>query len=118
MSGAGKWAMGLLILLGIGNLMPVPAGEGEGPPGIAVGLLIALGIAGLISAYGVYKGARWAKPAGITTRVLDILLGLPAFFAGVEAPVVILVSVGIVLSILCIVALVKWEPQSARLATA
>lgn len=118
MSGAAKWSMALLILLGIGNLMPVPAGEGEGPPGFIVVLMLGLGVAGLVSAFGVYKGARWAKPAGITTRVLDILSGLPAFFAGVEAPVIVLVSVGIVLSILCIVALVKWEPQPARMATA
>lgn len=105
--------MGLLIVLGLGSFLPIPVGDGEGPPGFIVALIMVFGALTLLAAFGVYRGARWAKPLGISVRSLDILAALPAYGAGVAAPVLVMVTVGIVLSVACIVALVKWQPRPA-----
>jgi hypothetical protein len=118
MNGKAKLAIGLLVLLGIADLIPIPSGDGPKPPGFVVALIALLGVGSLAAACGVYRGARWARPLGITTRALDILAALPAFGAGVVAPVLVMVVVGITLSLLCIVALVRWHPETAGLANA
>jgi len=94
-------------------------GDGEGPPGFIVGLIMVFGALTLLAAFGVYRGTRWAKPLGISVRSVDILSALPAYGAAVAAPLLAFVTVGITLSLVCIVALVKWQPQqTAKLAGA
>lgn len=113
MEGKQKLAVGILVLAALSAFLPMPTGDGVKPPPFIIALTMVLGVLGLVAAFGVFKGQRWGKVLGITVRSIDVLSALPAFGAGVAPGLLAYIAIGIVLSIVCIVALVRWQPAGA-----
>lgn len=113
-----KLAVGLLIFLGIVNLIPMGGPDGLEPPMFIKVLAIATGVSSLAAALGVIKGARWGRSVGIASRGIDALASVPAFGVGLPVFLLALIGLGMALSVWCMVILVKWEPQSSGSAKA
>jgi hypothetical protein len=112
--------VGLLVILGIGDILFLIPATGTmmpdepRPPAAIVVLSVVLGVASLAAAYGIVKGAGWAIPTAYTTRVLDILSTIPAFFMGLSTVPLVVAGLFIVLSAITIALLMRLP--KARLA--
>ncbi len=73
---------------------------------------LVLGILTLGAAIGLWRGARWARPAAIATRAVDGLLALPGVFVG-GLGAGLLAGVAVLLSAAAIVVLVRMKGQLA-----
>ncbi len=105
----------LLGLLGVADLLVVPMmtnGDGSEPtaPTVVVMLTVVLGLASIAAAVGLVKGAGWARPTGLITRVLDALATIPALFVGLPTAELVGGLVVAVLSIICAYMLFKLAP--------
>lgn len=105
----------LLGLLGVADLLVVPMmtnGDGSEPtaPMGVVALTAVLGLASIAAAVGLVKGAGWARPTGLITRVLDVLATIPALFVGLPTAELVGGLVVAVLSVICAFMLFKLAP--------
>ncbi len=96
-----KSPVALLGLAGIIDIGAAPFIAGE-EAFVAV-VVAVLGVVTLAAAYGVARGAGWARGVGMATRIIDGLLALPAVFLGglaaLGAGVVVLVSAAAVVAL-------------------
>jgi hypothetical protein len=96
----------IALLLGLSDLasvlMPTPDGE-VGPP---FAILIIDAVLGLITIVAVVigwrTGGRGAVRIAAGARIVSMVTALPAFFAGVPAAILLLVSVFVVVTIACV----------------
>jgi hypothetical protein len=106
-------ALTLLVILGIGDILFLIPATGTmmpdepRPPAAIVVLSVVLGVATLVAAYGIVKGASWAIPTAYATRVLDILSTVPAFFMGLSTVPLVTAALFIVLSAITIALLMR-----------
>lgn len=96
-----------LVILGLLALVDLSAPfitDGEHPP-LAVALIsAALGLASLVCLPAAWKGSRTATLALAGTRVVSVLLAVPAFFVGgIPAGVFAIVGVTLALTVLGVV---------------
>lgn len=116
---ANKIGLVLAFILGLGDIaslgtlgQTLEPGQ-DGPP---AGVTIFSAVLGLITVVAVViawrKGARGAVRAVAGTRILSLLLGLPAFFvSGVPAGAVVLTAIGVVLTVVAL-ALILRKPAA------
>lgn len=97
-------ALTLLVILGIGDILFLIPATGTmmpdepRPPAAIVVLSVVLGVASLVAAYGIVKGASWALPTAYATRALDILSTIPAFFMGLSTGPLVIAALFIIFS--------------------
>lgn len=106
----------LLGLLGVADLVFIPTmtnGDGSEPtaPMAVVVLTAILGLASIAAAVGLLKGASWARPTGLATRILDAIATIPALFVGLPTAEMVGALVVAVLSIICAYMLFKLAPE-------
>ena len=80
------------------------------PPGI-VGIWVALGVAALVAAGGLWAGRRWAAPLAIALAALTVLLGAMGFLTAGSTTGKAVAGAGAILG-LVVIALVA--PRAAR----
>ena len=104
----------LFSLLAIGFAMPplwagASASEAEAgqPPYFIVVLSLVLGVAGLISSYGIWVGQRWGVVLTIILQALNFLSGAPGIVFGGSAFLVIGSIVGCVLNVAIVYLLLR-----------
>ncbi len=102
----------LAILLGLGDVVSLaqPTPEGEVGPPIAVLVVGAvLGVVTLVGvALGWARGSRVGVRVAAASRVLSVLLALPAFFVSGLAPALrILTAAAVLLTILSVVLMLR-----------
>jgi hypothetical protein len=73
------------------------------PPPPAVVSMVILAVLTLAAIYGLWRGARWARPAVYVTRGFDVLSGLLGL---ADRPSVALVVIGLVTIVLSLAAIV------------
>ncbi|MCB0195296.1 MAG: hypothetical protein KDJ65_25335 [Anaerolineae bacterium] len=97
----------LLSLLDIAVSIPDLTGTGpaEGPPLFIVVLSLVIGILGLGAAWAAWQGQRWGVIAIIVLRAIDGLGAAPGIFFAPTTTLVVLATLGVVLSVLVIVLL-------------
>jgi hypothetical protein len=89
-------------LLGVSDIIGFAGAPSDGPP---VAVLIADTVLGIITVVGVvlgWRGRRGGIIAVIVTRLLSALSAVPAFFAGVPAPLVAMAAVGIAVTLIAV----------------
>jgi uncharacterized membrane protein (DUF2068 family) len=111
-----------LSVMGItGALVYLPRGaealnQGSDSPPYAVLIIgMAIGVLGLVSAWGVWKSKRWGVILTIVLRVVDGLLALPGMIFAPTPTLTILSTAGVVFSVV-VIALLLW-PQPRPQAT-
>jgi hypothetical protein len=77
------------------------------PPPPAVGSMVVLAVLTLAAMYGLWRGARWARPVVYVTRGFDVLSGLLGLADRPSVALVVIGVVTIVLSLAVIVVLVR-----------
>ena len=80
------------------------------PPGI-VGIWVALGVAALVAAGGLWAGRRWAAPLAIALAALTVLLGAMGALTAGSTTGKAVAAAGVLLG-LAVIALVA--PRAAR----
>lgn len=98
-------------LVGIALSIPVLAlgstGSPDEPPFWAMVIGLALNVAGVIAAYGLWRNQRWGKVLTIFTRGADGLFSLPGVFFAPTSSLMVAATASVVLAIV-IIALVLW----------
>ncbi len=109
----------LLAILGIGDLAMVPfmiaanlhnAGT---PPAPAIVLGAIVGVATLVSAFGVAQGRRWGFILAMTCRILDAASSGLGVLAGPDTFLKVVGGIGLALSVAAIVLLIRLNPRRA-----
>ncbi len=92
--------LALAALLGLGEIVSLPFGDGEHPPLVVA---VAGAVLGLVTLAGVvtgWRGSRAGIVAVIVTRLLSALTAVPAFLVdGVPAPALAAAAVGIAVTL-------------------
>ena len=101
----------LMVLFGLANLLS-PFVLTEGVPAFVIYLGVALGVAGLLAAAGLWMLKRWALWLTIVVAVLNILSAAPGMAFGPNALLRVLAMVGVVGPALVILLVVL--PNSRR----
>ncbi len=104
----------LLALFSLANLLS-PVMPTEGVPAFVAYLGVALGLAGLLAAAGLWMLKRWALWLTIVVSVLNILSAAPGMAFGPNAVLRVLATVGVVGPALVILLVVL--PNSRRACT-
>ena len=86
---------------------------GTSPPYFIAMLGFAIGLVGVVAAYGVWKRQKWAIVLTIVLRAVDVLAALPGVFFAPTAVWRVLAIGGSILGILVIVLLLRREPRPA-----
>src|SRR3569623_2139997 len=86
---------------------------GDSPPYAILLLAVIVGAAGLVAAYGVWRGQKWAVILTILLRTLDGLAALPGLLVP-NLSLQILAGVGVALSALGIGLLLLRDTSAAR----
>jgi hypothetical protein len=100
-----SYATGLVIagLLGLGEIVTLPFGDGEHPP---VPVAVAGAVLGLVTVVGAvlaWRGRRGGAVAVIVTRLLSAATAVPAFFAdGVPSAIIAVAATGIAVTLLSV----------------
>ena len=103
-----KRAVVLLTVCAVVDMVSVPGILAAGDDGPGAWMAVVNGLIGVLTAmaaFGLARGAPWAKPLAIGGRVVDALTAVPGLGAAMPAPVI--VSVVIVISVAAIVAVVR-----------
>jgi uncharacterized membrane protein len=77
------------------------------PPPPAVVSMVILAVLTLVAMYGLWRGARWARPVVYITRGFDVLNGLLGLADRPSIALDVIGAVSIVLSVAAIVLLVR-----------
>jgi uncharacterized membrane protein (DUF2068 family) len=108
----------LLSIVSIGSsMMILPRGAEsldavtDTPPYFVVVAVLILGVLGLITAYGIWQGQRWAVLLTIALRSVDGLLALPGILWAPTPGLKVGASIGVVLNLLVIYFLLRREPE-------
>lgn len=102
-------AIALLVirsLLVIPSLV-IPTPDGVDVPAFVIVESIAVSIIVLFLAWRIWNGSKLAAKFAIGLTAIDLVLTIPAFFAGVGAAMVILAAIGVVLGVTAIILLLK-----------
>ena len=91
------------ILVSIPDL--IGQGASEGPPMFIVVLSLVIGILGLATAWGAWQGRRWGVISIIVLRFIDGLGAAPGIFFAPTTTLMVLATLGVVLSVVVIVLL-------------
>jgi hypothetical protein len=86
---------------------------GTSPPYFIVLLGFAIGLVGVVAAYGVWKRQKWAIVLTIVLRAVDGLSALPGVLFAPSAVWQVLAIGTVILSSLVIVLLLRREPRPA-----
>ena len=86
---------------------------GTSPPYFIVLLAFAIGLVGVVAAYGVWKRQKWAIVLTIVLRAVDGLSALPGVLFAPSAVWQVLAIGSVILSSLVIVLLLRREPRPA-----
>jgi uncharacterized membrane protein len=106
-------AIVLLVLLSLANIAFIAAPSDEdGIPKEVLYLGVVLGIVGLVAAFGLWKGKRWALLAAVVVLLLSILSAAPGLVFAPSTELWISAVVGIAVSLLNLVLLLL--PASRR----
>jgi hypothetical protein len=92
--------------------IPAPPPGEEGPPEFIIYLGIALGVVGLIAAFGLWQGKRWGLVVAVVVLALNALSALPGVVFAPDMTLQILATIGVVGGIVIIVLLLL--PGSRR----
>jgi len=84
------------------------------PPGI-VGIWVALGVAALVAAGGLWGGRRWAVPLALALAAITVPLGIMGFLSSESTAGKV---VGVACAILGLAVLALVAPRAARRAAA
>jgi hypothetical protein len=107
----------LLAILGVLDLAAVPfmiaanhhtAGT---PPVPAIIVVAVIGVATLVSAVGVARGLRWAFRVAVTCRIIDAVSNFLGLTNHPSAATTVGGGVGLILSLVAIVLLVRLNPR-------
>jgi hypothetical protein len=108
-----KLTVGLLVILGAGDLAAIPfmlaahhRHPGQ-PPAAAIAAVALIGIATLVSAVGLELGRPWAAPLALAGRILDMISALLGLVARPDAPLVIGAALTFALSAIAIALLAR-----------
>src|SRR5690242_9780309 len=100
------------------SLLNLPRGAvatdraGDSPPYAILLLAIIIGAAGLVAAYGVWRGQKWAVILTILLRTIDGIAALPGLLVP-NRGLQLLAGVSVALSALVIVLLLRRDPSGA-----
>ncbi len=98
---------------GARDLMPGATPVEEMPPYFVVLAAFAIGVVGLVSAYGIWQGQRWGVILTIVTRASDGILAAPGILFAPTPTLKVMASTGVVLAIV-IIGLLLWpKPRPA-----
>ena len=99
-----------LVLISLGSLAtPLLVG----PPLAVKVLSVAMGLLGLLAAYGLWNRKRWGMIVAILVSALNALSGVPGLFVQPNLPATIAAGAGIVISLLIIVLTVLPSARAA-----
>jgi uncharacterized membrane protein (DUF2068 family) len=99
-----------LVLISLGSLAtPLLVG----PPVAVKVLSVAMGLLGLLAAYGLWNRKRWGMIVAIIVSALNALSGVPGLLVQPNLPATLAAGVGIVISILIIVLTVLPSARAA-----
>jgi hypothetical protein len=103
----------LFVLLSLVNLasLALPSGE-DGIPIEVLYLGVALGIIGLLAAWGLWRGHRWALVISVLVLFISILSAAPGLFFAPSTELQLAAGAGVVASVLNLVLLLV--PPSRR----
>ncbi len=95
-----RWAAAAAVTLM--SLMNVGAGTDDQTSGAVIVLGVALGVAGLVAAFGLVRQLGWGAPAALAISAVNLVMGIIGATAGWDgAAIGIVVSaVGLVLTLL------------------
>ena len=100
----------LLVLISLGSLAtPLLAG----PPVAVKVLSVAMGLLGLLAAYGLWNRKHWGMIIAILVSALNALSGVSGLFVQPNLPATLAAGVGIAISILIIVLTVLPSARAA-----
>jgi len=104
-----------IVPLALMSLFNVGYPFGSDPrPGVAIGaLVLALGLAGFIAAYGLARTTAWAHPAALAVSGVNVVAAIVALAADTEGAVV-----GLVLSSMALVLVFVAGPGSRKVSVA
>jgi uncharacterized membrane protein len=100
--------LGVLAVLDL--IAPVLASRVTGsakPPPPAVAVMVIVGVVTLAATYGLWRGARWARPVIYITRGLDVVSSLLGLGDRPSVALVVIGAVTLVLSVAVIVILAR-----------
>ncbi len=100
--------LGVLAILDL--VAPVLATRVTGsakPPVPAIAVMVVVGILTLTAMYGLWRGARWARPVIYITRGLDVVSSMLGLGDRPSVALVVIGSVTLVLSVAVIVILAR-----------
>jgi hypothetical protein len=115
-----KLALTLLCVTGVFDLLSLPfviAGHHEypgKPPTAAIVAVAIIGLVTLASAVGVAQAQRWSRPAALAGRVLDSISWILGLVAHPSLLLTTIAAVGLVLSTVTILLLVRLNPRERR----
>lgn len=89
---------------------PETPGPTQGIPQIVVVLASFLGIVGIISAYGAWRGRKWGIWLSIVVRAMDGILALPGVLAAPTTALRVSAILGVVLAVFVIAGLLFGTP--------
>jgi hypothetical protein len=106
-------AIVLFVLLSLMNLasLAMPSGD-DGIPIEVLYLGVALGIIGLLAAWGLWRGHRWALVVAVLVLLLSLLSAAPGLFFAPSSELQLAAGLGVVASLLNLVLLLV--PPSRR----
>jgi len=119
MNNAKKTLLATLLILGIGDLVMVPFMIGAyhrtagTPPVAAIVIGALIGLATLASLPGVRQDRRWAFRVSMICRVVDAVSMFLGLVGGPGIGFVVVGGVGLALSVLALVVLVRLSPARA-----
>jgi hypothetical protein len=94
----------LLVLSGVSDIGAVPlmlSGHNRPPGAVAAGAIV-FAVASIAAAVALTRGARWATPVGIGSRVLDLLGTMPVMIGVAGAGLAAAAAVTAALSLVAI----------------
>lgn len=105
------------VLAGVDVLSVGAAGADDGPPAAVVAVGLVLGLVTLVGVWLAWRGDARGFMVVVVSRVLAVLLGIPAFFAE-EAPdwAPVAVGIGIVLTVVALGLLIAGRRSPASVA--
>jgi hypothetical protein len=115
MHSTAKPAIIFLVLAGISDLAAVPliaGSSGKAPAVLAVAVVI-LALASIVSAIGLSRQARWARPVGIASRAIDVITTIPALFVGGGGGLIAAAGVTVAISVAALALLMRADRQPA-----